>query len=577
MSKTTILSYHTSIVNTIKSGWPAFWIASGIIFLLVSYLLLLFFEQEAARLMMYWFPPSERQGDIFFVDFVMLARAELLWFALLLLLAWGFYAYLSADEMGRSRFVVQGGRSVYCMMLICTSFFLMAVWFADVILEAFPNSSDEYAYLFQAEMFSRGKLWERAHDLPGFFFINNIPQHDGILVSRFPPGWPLVLSSAFEIGMSPTLVNPLLGLLSLVVLYFFAVRYYDRNVAVWTLVIVGLCGFFLFNSASFFSHVSCFLVTLSFVYCVYLYRDKQRLVYAVLAGFFLSFVVLIRYYTALLIFLPFLVYLLVEHRWGVVPLFVGMALGSIPCMAYLLWYNYSITGNALLPVTVWAYPHESVGFVRGHTFLKGVEHLVRWMLMFIYWVSPGLLLLYGVFLVKKLGNSAERLAHPEDYAFLMLTIGYFFYYQIGGNQYGPRFLFEGFPFLALFVVHRVFQSGARWAIALLVACAIYPLLKLPFISYREGEIIDQRQDLYRLVKEQKITNAVVFILSPTSPLRPMPADDLTRNDPMFMNDVIYALALPGINDQIMEYYDGRAFYQYIRDVESERGQLVRIR
>src|SRR5690606_34987442 len=142
-SKTTILSYHTFIVNTIKSGWPAFWIASGIIFLLVSYLLLLFFEQEAARLMMYWFPPSERQGDIFFVDFVMLARAELLWFALLLLLAWGFYAYLSADEMGRSRFVVQGGRSVYCMMLICTSFFLMAVWFADVILEAFPNSSDE--------------------------------------------------------------------------------------------------------------------------------------------------------------------------------------------------------------------------------------------------------------------------------------------------------------------------------------------------------------------------------------------------------------------------------------------------
>ena len=97
------------------------------------------------------------------------------------------------------------------MMLIGSAFLFMTIFIARDTLEQFPNSSDEYAYLVQAEMFSRGKLWEGAHDLPDFFYYNNIAQHEGILISRFPPGWPLFLSIAFEIDMPSSLVNPILG------------------------------------------------------------------------------------------------------------------------------------------------------------------------------------------------------------------------------------------------------------------------------------------------------------------------------------------------------------------------------
>jgi hypothetical protein len=517
------------------------------------------------------------QGLVYYIDYVYIARIEVLWigFFFFLCLVIGFYS--SPPALLKFLEIRSETKSVYYMMLVSTIFFLLTLWIRDYVLEQFPNSSDEYAYLFQADMFSKGKLWERAHDLPDFFYSNNIAQFDGILVSRFPPGWPLVLSGAFEIGMNPALVNPLLGVLCLVVFFLFVKKYYNPTVAVWSLAGLALTGMYLYNSASYFSHVSCLLVTLLFVFNIYLYRERENILYALLAGLFLGFVVVIRYYTAVLIFVPFLACLLLEYKWRVVKLFFWMGVGSVPCLTYLFWYNYSITGNALVPVTMWAYPSEQLGFVKGHNFVRGIEHVARRTLMFMYWASPGLLILYVVYLFRKVKSPVERFARPEDYTFLTLAIGYFFYYQIGGNQYGPRFFFEALPFLMVFVVSKVIASRERWATALLIASLLYPLIKLPFISHREATIIDQRQDVYDLVAEQKIHNAVVFVASPTSPIRPMPEADLTRNGSKFLSDVVYVLEIPHINRQVMDYYEDRKVYRYVRAVDDPQGELIRIR
>ena len=44
-----------------------------------------------------------------------------------------------------------------------------------------------------------------------------------------------------------------------------------------------------------------------------------------------------------------------------------------------------------------------------------------------------------------------------------------------------------------------------------------------------------------------------------------------------MNDVIYVLELPRINDQIMEYYGDRSVYKYVRDLNKPHGELVKLR
>jgi 4-amino-4-deoxy-L-arabinose transferase-like glycosyltransferase len=312
-------------------------------------------------------------------------------------------------------------------------------------------------------------LWESAHPLPDFFYFNHIAQKEGVSVGRFPPGWPAILSVAFLLNIPPFVVNPVLGLISLIVFYLLAVKLYGQRIALWALPALALTSFYIFNSASFFSHSSSLLCVLLFVYGVYCYRENKKRGYLLLAGFALGILMTTRYYTALLVFLPFFFFLFNQYRLKSVVVFFWIGLGCLPCVAAGFWYNYSITGNPLLPVTMWAYNDEALGFVKGHTVQKGIEHVIRWMIMFLYWCSPAVLILYFVFLWKKIRHSTERVTHPEDYIFILLLAGYFFYYEIGGNQYGPRFFFEALPFIVLLVVTRVMNSRSKWMTALFFA------------------------------------------------------------------------------------------------------------
>ncbi|MEX1239302.1 MAG: glycosyltransferase family 39 protein [Cyclobacteriaceae bacterium] len=574
--------FKSSILNvggyqTLKSSLRSYWSLFLVVLPAFLFAVLSLFETEIATFLMVLHPPSRDQGFSFYLDLVRLAAWEVLWLGFFLLLACVLMVYPS---QGRLENVFNTGFKIkdqYSVIVVVSVFFIVTLFISVDTLEQFPNSSDEYAYLFQAEMFSRGKLWVPAHDLPDFFHYNNIAQYEGILVSRFSPGWPLFLSAAFEAGIPAYLINPVLGVLTLIVFYFFARYLYGERVALWSLLALALSGFYVFNSASFFSHVFSLLVTLLFVCNLYLYDKSRNFLYGLLAGFFLGFLAIIDHYNALFVSLPLLFYVLYHYRFRSPHLLAFMAIGAIPFLIFLISYNYSITGDPLLTVTGWTHPLEKLGFVKGHSFLKGIEHVIRWILLFFYWVSPGLLILYFAFLYRKMKSRAERFLHAEDYFLLFLMFGYFFYHEVGGNQYGPRFLFEGFAFLILFVVSKVLQIREKWAMSLLLASVIYAVVKFPFITQREGQILDERQDLYDLVDEQRLSNAVVLVSSSTSPIRPMPADDLTRNDGKYENDVIFALELPEITGKLMEYYNDRSFYRYIREPDDPHGELVRIK
>lgn len=575
MIKTSILdfrAYQISLKNSVKSKWTTLLI----LFPVASYTLYRIFEPQVLAALVSVMPNDPEKSIAFYKDLLWLTFTEMLWLTGYFAFAWLFVRYMplfrTAQQIERS---FTSHQSLYATVIICASF-ASSIFISKRTLETFPNSSDEYVYLFQASALSKGKLWESAHDLPNFFFFNHIKQKDGIRVGRFPPGWPAVLSTAYFLGFPSYLVNPFLGLIALIVFYHFTKRFFGLRVALWSLIILALSPFYIFNSASYFSHTSCLLFTLGFVYPVYLYKERPRVLYGLIAGFCLGMIAITRYYTALLIFLPFFFYLFYQHRWRAIPLFFWMGVGSIPCLTFLLWYNYSITGNALLPVTIWGYDDEGLGFVHGHTFFIAIEHVVRRGLMFLYWASPGLLVLYFVFLVRKLFSRQEALTHPEDYAFALLMIGYFFYHEIGGNQYGPRFFLEAFPFLVVFVVRKVFEYKINWSLALVLAGIVYSLVKLPFIAERENQVIAERSDLYEVTTDSKITNAIIFISSPTGIIRPMPVGDLTRNDPYFANDILYVHDLGVNNRLLMEYYPDRQFYKYVRGRESVHGRLERM-
>jgi hypothetical protein len=128
-----------------------------------------------------------------------------------------------------------------------------------------------------------------------------------------------------------------------------------------------------------------------------------------------------------------------------------------------------------------------------------------------------------------------------------------------------------------FVVRNILQKKLHLAHALFLAGIVYATVKIPFIMVREHEIVAERMDVYHLVNDNKIKNAVVLLSTTTGVKRPMPVRDLTRNGQYFSGDVIYAESIPGKNAELMEFYVDRSFYEYKREAGSVEGRLVKIR
>jgi hypothetical protein len=443
-----------------------------------------------------------------------------------------------------------------------------------VALDQFPNSADEFAYLFQAEDMSHGRFSSVAHELPEFFEFHHLLQKDGKWMGRFPPGYPLLLSIAYILHLPPFVINVVLGIILLFCFHRFVNEAYNERIALWSLVILTLTGFFIFNSASFFSHAMSGLFSLLCIWMLYRYFGAQRMVTGVLAGLFLGMVFITRYYTAMLVILPFVAYAVYKLKGKSFGLFAWMALGGIFPIAFLLWYNFSTTGSPFMLVTQWGFDDETLGFVRGHTPAKGLKFTMKRLVMFIHWCSPQLLLLYAFYIIQKVRKFRDAVDHPEDYLFMLLIIGYFFYYHSGGNQYGPRFYFEALPFLIVFVVVRVLNSGAKFPLALLISSLLFQVIKIPLIAVHENDVVVERQDIYVQVQKQGISNAIVFISSDVSVLRPMPPEDLNRNDKQYQNGVLYARDLGEKNILLMNYYPSRKFYHYVREEDKAQGKLL---
>lgn len=549
------------------------WLALLFVIQVILYILLRSFESELTSLVIPFFPAEADKSVGFYRDLVRLCANEFLWLSLFLLATWAVYAYVDIHPYVSGAGSVPADRPALVIFIA----FVLSLVVARYVLQGFPNSADEYVYLHQAETLSTGKLVQEGHPLKSFFHFNHLAHKDGSTIGRFPPGWPLLLSLPFLLNVQAWWMNPLLSFITLWLFYSFAKRFYGQRVARWSLLSLALTGFFIFNGASYFSHVSCMLFSIGFVYAAHLYREKKLRRYAIMAGIFLGMVAIIRYLTAVLIVLPFLLASITEFRWRAARPLALMGLGALPFVAFLLWYNFQITGNAFLPVTVWVDPAETLGFVKGHTPLKGVEHLIRRALLFIYWSSPALLFLYLIFLAGRITRKSERLIHPEDYFLVLFAVGYFFYHHPGGNQYGPRFFFEAYPFIVVFVVDQVLRSRSKWPVVFWLAGIVYAIVKIPYIAEREYRVVTERLDVYRKVQQANLSQAVVFVATHTGIIRPMPPGDLTRNGMDYEGDVIYARDLGEKNRELMDFYPNRSFYMYTRDPEDVEGRLVRVR
>ncbi len=443
------------------------------------------------------------------------------------------------------------------------------------VLLDFPNSGDEYAYLYQAATLAEGRLWNPAPVPAASFRFNYIVHADGRAYSSFPIGWPLLLALAIRAGIPTWIVSPILGAVTLWLVVVLGSRLYTAWVGVLAAALTAASPFFLFNAASYFSHTFCGALLLGAA-CLAARRDRSPAWVPLGIGFLIGWAVLTRYLTGTVGAIPILL-LLLRDRTALLRTMALVVLGGLPWVLVLLWYNDAITGS---PWTLTTLPTTVSLWFRSGFALRGADILSTHLLRHALWTPPLLIAAYVFYLVTA-GKETRRGA--LDWMLVIMAAILYFYVERGGNQYGPRFHYEVFPFLVLFVTANLFREeayadksvGSRRMFGLMAASvAVLPLLVVVH-AVIERRVIEERSDPYSSVREAGLQNALVLIGGRIGSERSMDALDLTRNGLVATASVIYGLDIsPAMNCIVSARHPDRRPYLYYWDREINDGVLV---
>jgi hypothetical protein len=475
-----------------------------------------------------------------------------------------------ADWCGRHRLLLAwAGAPVYLLFL---------VGIGALVLQRFPNSGDEYVYLYQAATLAEGRLSNAAPPEPEAFAVNYITQRGDRVFGTFPPGWPLALALAGLLGIPAWLVNPICGVLSLVLVWALATELQGNRIGPLAAGLVGSSGFFAFNAASYFSHTFCGLLLL-LAACSAAAAGRRPAQGPLLTGFFIGCAVLTRYFSGLLCGIGIGALLVSRARPHHRRALALMIVGGAPSLLFLLAYNAALSGTpwrlTTLDVTV------SSWFARGFA-MRGLDILATQLLQFMLWTPPALLAAYGWYLGRAGTSAATRLL---DWLLVATAAALVFYVNRGGNQYGPRFYYEAFLFMAVFTAGHLFRSDSRADLgrgprrvfgAVALSVAMMPPMMV-WHALRLRTIVAERSDVFARVADQQLTDAIVLLAGRVGTARSMDVRDLTRNGIAYSGPVLYALDRTAAeNCALAAAYPRRSMYRYAWDSSTRRGRLTPI-
>jgi hypothetical protein len=458
-------------------------------------------------------------------------------------------------------------RVAVALLVACAA--LLPTFVAWVVLDRFPNSGDEYAYLFQAEQFAKGHLWAKAPPLGDSF----VPYRTWILgdkwLSQYPPGWPLILATAIVAGIPTWSVNAVLGAGGVASLASPLWHFKDRAVLFAGAALYLLTAFYILNAASLFSHtLSALLILLVCLACLWYQRDR-RVVALVMCGVFLGLLGLTRYFSLVLLFPALAYWLFVENRSGRLRTLVVLILAALPFLACLLAYQYWVTGNPLRDTysLITADPDDVALSLKPHALIYGAQLTPYRLAELSIWASP---LLLPAYLCCFWSKVKSRSLAFYDLIFPCFVLGYVFFPDLGGNRYGPRYYFDAFPLMIATIASSTSQLAqfakrvnlrvlAMNAIAI---SAVYLLSSLPFAFKDYHAQVVRREEPYRLAAAHRLANAIVVIASRSG--RGLEGDDLARNDPDLETPVLYARSGASISE-LRRRFPNRSIWRYERE------------
>jgi 4-amino-4-deoxy-L-arabinose transferase-like glycosyltransferase len=149
-------------------------------------------------------------------------------------------------------------------VLIVSAFGVLYACVARYVLHAFPFAGDEYSVVLQSKLFARGLLQAPTPPHAEWLGVDHV-LIEGAVRSKYPPGMAALLAAGEREGAA-WLVNPLLGVATLLMVRPVIRRALGETPALVGLIALGLAPLFAFHAASFFSHTaSGFFLAIAFV------------------------------------------------------------------------------------------------------------------------------------------------------------------------------------------------------------------------------------------------------------------------------------------------------------------------
>lgn len=440
------------------------------------------------------------------------------------------------------------------------------------VLDRFPASGDEHAYLLQGSFFSQGSF-----SGPGFpqgvrdlFEVDHVLNGEQV-VAKYPPGWPAILALGFVWG-APWLLLPLTAATCCLCIGAIT-RRLGLN-SQWAIAALGTSPFFLFNAASFHSHAPflaiCFLSTVVLV-------DEKNHLRAPLSGALWGLGFLIRPFDAAIyaLSLPLLLPRRLWVRW-----LATAAIGPILFAAYnqVQFGSWMTTGyEAYRPTFAQLYPGEgslgepalsNLGFIGPH--LKWLAELWAWT----PWLVVAGLLGLVTSLSSKNGQRRQLARWASVYGSLSL-MSIFFLKPSDGDSYGPRYVFAVLLPLSIFAgALPEALAASSGAVRRTLATALGFATAYAFLAQVGAAHLDVRQKncIARTIEKQPSPRRRIIIVDQGNPRA---AHFFTRNFSPREPTLIARTNGPDTVARLREAYPDRELFAFVRTGEFS-GKLVTV-
>lgn len=468
------------------------------------------------------------------------------------------------------------------------------------VLDGIPHVQDDVAYLFQGRIFALFRSWVPTPPGPEFFQNAYIQMYEGRWFSKYPPGYPLLLTPGLWAGL-PWFINPLSAGVSLALVYATGLRMYGRHVAAWAGLLGLVSPWVLFMSGSYMSHPTTMMWVALFLYSLVRLHEMHRAgrsrvgAWALLTGFSIGMAFITREWTTLGIGVGAAIWALADliaRREGKLKLlrrYMLVLVGFVPPLLFLLYENRQLTGEWLRLAQDLVGSYDRPGFgpghgdAQGHTPALGVYntllHLRSLATMFDGWPAPLALAPIALGLIAWLGDKSRRYIKWDALLWLCLLslVGAYFVWWYANTIFGPRYWYEGMPFLLLLAGRGLDLLGkvailtwkrageaARWAFpsALFGLMTLYNITQsLPYgVSQYTNYNNISPTALYN-AEAAYLENALVFVeLHPARRNRDY-GKVFFANDPLLRGNIIYVrdLGRPH-NESLLSAFPGRVAY-----------------